>query len=204
MTDFLKPDVLGLFLLLVVPGFVAIKVYDLRVPSERRNLSQSLIEIISISMLNLAVWFWRLLEITEAGFRERHPGWFYAAIYFVFFISPAGLALLFHKALTSRWLRSAVTDPTATAWDHFFRKRKACWMIFHLKSGKIMGGFFGGDSAASSFPRPQEVYVEEVWRVDAEFRFVERVERTAGAIISREECSLVEIFWTTGDRDAEA
>lgn len=194
MAELVKADTLVLFLFFVVPGFVAMKVYDLLVPSERRNFADSLIEVVSFSMLNLAVVFWLIAEVNKPEFRSAHPVWYYLATFGVLFVAPACLAVGARSLLASGLLRGRVLHPTPTGWDFFFGKGRPCWMLFHLKSGMKLGGFYAGASFASSFPQAQDVYVEEVWRVDDAGRFVERVDRTAGALIKGEDCNLIELF----------
>ena len=135
MAELLNTDTLSLFLYFVVPGFVAMKVYDLMVPSERRNFGDALIEVVSFSMVNLAFSFWVLAEINKPEFRSIHPIWYYVLTFAVIFIAPTALAVGARKLLTSKILRGRVLHPTPTGWDYFFGKGQACWMLFHLKSG---------------------------------------------------------------------
>jgi hypothetical protein len=75
---------------------------------------------------------------------------------------------------------------------------------FHLKEGMDLGGCFGERSFATSSPNAQEIYVEEVWRVDENGRFVERVEKTDGAMVRSENYELIEFLETreaTGDQE---
>jgi hypothetical protein len=66
-----------------------------------------------------------------------------------------------------------------------------------------LGGYFGENSFATSSPEPQEIYVEEVWRLDEDGRFVERVEGTDGAMVNREDCELIAFFKTREARDGK-
>lgn len=198
MAELLNTSNLSLFLYFVVPGFVAMKIYDLIVPSERRNFGESLIEVVSFSMLNLAFTFWIIAEINKPEFRSNSPVLYYLATFLVVSVVPAVLAVVTHKFLVSRFLRGRALHPTPTGWDYFFAKGQACWILFHLKSGTKLGGLYGENSFASSFPNEQEVYVQEIWRVDERGRFVERVQGTAGAVIKREECKLIELFTKEG------
>ena len=194
MAELLNTDNLSLFLYFVVPGFVAMKVYDLIVPSERRKFGESVIEVVSFSMLNLGLTFWIIAEINNPEFRFNNPVLYYFATFLVVSVVPAALAIATSKLLTSRFLRGIILHPTPTGWDYFFAKGQACWILFHLKSGTKLGGLYGENSFASSFPNEQEIYVQEIWRVDELGRFVEKVEGTAGTIIKREECKLIELF----------
>ncbi len=194
MAELLKADNLSMFLYFVVPGFVAMKVYDLIVPSDRRNFRESLIEVVSFSMFNLAFTFWIIAEINKPEFRSNNSVLYYVATFLVVSVVPAGLAIATHKVLASRFLRGRMLHPTPTGWDYFFAKGESCWILFHLKSGAKLGGLYGENSFASSFPNEQEVYIQEIWRVDEQGRFVEKVQGTAGTVIKREECTLIELF----------
>ncbi|MDQ3327378.1 MAG: DUF6338 family protein [Chloroflexota bacterium] len=88
MAELLDQDTLVLFLVFVVPGFVAIKFYDLIVPSERRNFGESMIEIVSYSMINLGVSGW-LVPVGQRYFENLY----FPLLYFVIFIAPCLLAL---------------------------------------------------------------------------------------------------------------
>ena len=58
MAELLNTDTLTLFLFFVVPGFIAMRVYDLNVPSERRNFGEALVDVTSYSVFNLALFGW--------------------------------------------------------------------------------------------------------------------------------------------------
>jgi hypothetical protein len=66
--------------------------------------------------------------------------------------------------------------------------------LFHLKGGKMLGGYFGDQSYAATFPQEPEVYVQEIWRVNDQGEFVEMVEGTLGGVIRMSECERVEFL----------
>lgn len=194
MTDVLSANALVLFLFFVVPGFVSIKVYDLLVPSERRDFGNALIEVVSYSMLNLSVWFWIPLGLDVARFQAQNPFCFYVLLVIVLLVSPVALAILFRWLLDTELLRGKVLHPSPTGWDYFFGRGEPCWILFHLKNEQRIGGYYGGNSLASSFPNMQQIYVEQLWRVDENARFTERVEGTMGGIIKVEDCDFIELY----------
>lgn len=196
MSDLLSPDKLNLFLFFVVPGFVSLKTYDLMVPSARRDLSQSIIEVVSFSMVNLAIWYWLVDLLSAHNVRTNQPALFYIAMFVVLLISPALLAFGVVSLLRSRRLRGKFLHPTPMPWDYVFGKGSSYWLLFHLKSGQKVGGYYSQHSFASSFPRPQEIYVEHLWRVSPEGLFLEKIDRTAGAIVRADECVMIEFFST--------
>jgi hypothetical protein len=74
---------------------------------------------------------------------------------------------------------------------------------FHRKEGTDLGGYFGERSFATSSPEGQEIYVEEVWRLDEDGRFIEPVEESQGAIVHSEDCTLIEFFEASQARDGK-
>jgi len=194
MQDLVTPERLGLFLVFVVPGFVAMKTHDLLIPAAARNWGSSLVDAIAYSMLNVAALFWFIGLLQGDGFQTHHPVLHALGMFGVLFVAPIGWAFLARYALTSRLLRRLVLDPAPTAWDFVFSKRRPAWVLFHLKTGQKLGGLFWLNSTASAFPNTADIYVEEVWRVDSQGRFLERIDQTAGALVKRDDCSLIEIF----------
>jgi hypothetical protein len=62
------------------------------------------------------------------------------------------------------------------------------------------GGKYGRQSAATSYPDEQQVYVQELWKIDNDGKFVQKVHRqTAGAIINRSDCIMIELY--KGDKE---
>lgn len=205
MGQLLSTEVLELFLVFVVPGFIAMKVHDLLVPADNRSWMNSLIEVVSYSMLNLALLFWLVQMVWREGFRQEHGVAYWLGLYVVVFIAPVGWAVLVYSLRASRWLRRYMLHPSPTAWDFFFARRRPVWVLCHLKSGEMLGGLFSDRSSASSYPRTEDLYLEEIWRVDEGGRFLERIEQTAGVLVRREECTHIEFFATSkGAEDDEA
>lgn len=209
MNGILTPETLALFLYFVVPGIVVVKVYDLIVPTTRRDASAAFLDALGYSFMILAVGFWPYLLLLTA--REELPGWLYYLLLFlltlflVFFV-PTGLAVWYYRARTKGFLKGRVPDPTPTPWDWFFSDKgpeasldtetgkPVCYLRFHLKDGDNVGGYFGQYSLASSFPNVQQVYVEEAWRLHEDGSFAEPVTSTVGAVLNLEECALVEFI----------
>ena len=199
------PQALVLLLFLLVPGFVFIKVFDNLLPGRRRSFAQQIIDILCWSFTILAVWL--LPALIVFGLSQRVSGWFFYLLLFVLifggvFATPILLAYIFYRLEQRGTLKNLGTHPSPTSWDWFFSNREGNHYVrFHLKDGQELGGYFGENSFATSSPNAQQIYVEEVWRVDEDGRFVERVEKTDGAIVNREDCTLIEFFETREARD---
>ncbi len=196
MQDLLNIQTLTLFLYFIVPGFVAMQVYDLLVPTSRRNFNEAVINIVTYSFINLA-----LLSPVINWVEESRSGWRWLVWYFCLFGSPTLLALIWYGLRKSNLLKGRLVHPTPTGWDHFFKKGEACWILFHMKDGTHIGGYFAGNSLASSFPNPQDVYVEKAYyvqEINNELEFTEPVPNTRGLIIPMQECQYIEMYKMEG------
>jgi hypothetical protein len=207
MNGILTPETLALFLYFVVPGIVLVKVYDLIVPTTRRDASAAFLDALAYSFMILTVGLWPYLLLVTA--QKDLAGWLYYLLLFILtlilvFFLPSGLAIWYYHARTKGFLQNKVPDPTPTPWDWFFSgkgaaasldsetAKPACYLRFHLKEGDDLGGYFGKYSLASSFPNAQQVYVEEAWRLHEDGSFAEPVASTTGAVVNLDECELVE------------
>lgn len=70
MTGILTPETLSLFLYFVVPGIVVVKVYDLIVPSTRRDAGAAFLDALAYSFMILA----GILALPAAGDGARATG----------------------------------------------------------------------------------------------------------------------------------
>lgn len=74
---------------------------------------------------------------------------------------------------TSTWFKKAAIkvrstlhlqrswDPTPSAWDYAFRDVGPCWVRVRTEDGLWVGGWYAEDSFASSWPDPEELYIEK-------------------------------------------
>jgi hypothetical protein len=74
---------------------------------------------------------------------------------------------------------------------------------FQRKEGKDLGGYFGEHSFAASSPNAQQIYIEEVWRLDEDGKFIERVEGSEGAMVNSEDYEFIEFFNAREARDGK-
>jgi Family of unknown function (DUF6338) len=193
-----SPEVVVLLLYLVVPGFVFVRVYDLLAPGERRSLGGAIIDTLGTSFIFMMFWFWPFAALYD--YRDSLGSGLRYLILSVLtvlaaFVTPVLLAYVVHRLRRSRFLTGSTSEPSPTSRDWFFSaKAENCYVRFHLKTGETLGGYYGDNSFAASLPHGEEIYVEEVWRLDEDGRFAEQVEGTKGAFVSREDCTLMEFL----------
>ena len=203
-----KPEVLILLLFLLVPGFVFIRVIDTLHPGRRATMGNQIIDVGFWSVAILAVWFLPAVLLFQRG--PALPYGLYPLLLFVLillgvFATPLLLAYILHRLELRGTLKKLGTKPSPTPSDWVFSHEagKHFYVRFHRKEGEDLGGYFGENSFATSSPNGQEIYVEEVWRLDEDGRFIEPVEETQGAIVNREDCTLIEFVERPPARDGK-
>ena len=119
----------------------------------------------------------------------------------VFLLAPGAWPVIIREVLKSRWLKGQVVHPTPKPWDYVFGRADEYWITLHLKDGRRIGGRYASHSFASSFPNEEQLYVEEVWELDAHGAFLRQVDRSRGIIVSFEDVYALEFF--SGDAGNE-
>lgn len=189
---FEQTSTLILFLGFFVPGFLMIRVYDLLVPTERRDFSKSVYDAVAYSAVNFVVFSPVLYWMGTASLSSFLRG---LALFSIFILAPIGWPLLLFRVRKARWFTKRLSHPTLRPWDYYFSKGEPCWVIVHLKDRKI-GGYFGADSFASSDPAEPQLYLEQGWALDDECHFTHKLEQSKGLILFAKDIIAVEFFST--------
>jgi hypothetical protein len=181
--EHLTAENLHWFLVFVVPGFISMKVYDLFVPSPRRDFSKSILEVMSFSSINLAI----LYPFVGTAWDDKRS-------LLVLFIAPILWPVLY--AWVSSWsiVRRHTLHPIAKPWDYVFSKCGPLWVIAHMKDGRRIGGIYDKRSFASSYPADEQLYLQEIWRLDETGAFKERVDRSRGILLAARDIDALEFF----------
>lgn len=194
MDNLLTKETLDLFFLFVVPGVIAQRVYSLLIAGHEQKLSDRVVECLTFSMIHLVLFHSLYDVVTQLG----GGFWSHTAQVGLAAAIPAIEAYVLVRVLKSRWFRHYLkaVHPTPKAWDHVFGLGVPFWAVLTLKSGRRLGGYYGPNSFASSFPNPEQIYLEQVWKVDDSGEFIEQIEKSAGAIIPFADCEFIEFFHT--------
>lgn len=85
-------------------------------------------------------------------------------------------------------------DPTPRGWDFAFSNRPPGFIRVLTGDGRWVGGWFGTDSFAASYPEPRELYIEKAWRLTKTGEFIEEVELGAGLFVRCDDVRVVEFL----------
>ncbi len=187
-------ETLRLILLFFVPGFISMKVYDLLIPSDKPDFSKSLLEAVSFSCVNFAMTYWAIVAIHSNNFQNNNPFCYYISSILILFVTPILWPLIYLKILSFSFFKNRTIHPIPKPWDYVFSQQKPYWVIVHLKDGRRIGGLYGANSFASSYPANEQIYLEEVWKLDETGKFIERIDRSGGILLSKEDFEAIELF----------
>lgn len=190
----LQFDNFSSFLFFIIPGFISLKIYDLFVPNERRDFSKSIFEVIAYSSFNLIILLTVVGELNTYNFDINNPILSHFFLLIGFIVMPILWAYTYLKIINWKIISNRIIHPILRPWDLKFSDGKPAWIIVHLKDGRLIGGKYQENSYASSYPAEEQIYLEQVWRLDENGKFIEAVERSKGIILFKSEISAVEFF----------
>ncbi len=97
------------------------------------------------------------------------------------------------EEIQSKFQKNA-PHPTQSPWDYVFSQRKSYWVIVTLKDGVQIAGLYSSNSFASSAPSPEQIYLEQSWKLNDSEGFEREHNQTDGVIIISSEISHIELF----------
>ena len=194
MIDLLSNDKLILLIVFVFPGLVSMHIYRLIMPARAIDWSTAVLEGAFYSIINFCLTLPLLVAITCNDFSSAHPYLFSMGLLSILLVFPIIWPRAWTTLIKSRKLMAKLQLPHPTAWDWFFDKRNPVFMLIHLRSGKVIGGYYGNDSFASSFPLDGDLYLRAVYNLDKNLRFTAPVDNTRGLLIRKDEYSYIELY----------
>lgn len=194
MEALLESTKLVLFILIAFPGLISMHIYRLMMPARAIEWSTALLEGLFYSVVNFAICLPLLVWMTYGHNPQGHPIWVAFGFFIVLLVGPILWPVFFVRMMRSPRLMKNLQLPYPTAWDAYFDKRLECFVLVHLKSGELLGGYFGAGSFASSFPNDGDIYVGAVYRIDESGCFGEPIPFSRGFLIRKDEYSYLEFF----------
>ena len=170
------------------------KVYDLMIPGEQRKYSESLYEVIAYSALNYAALSWLIIIIFSGDFYEKYNPLFFFLLILILLVFPILWPIIYLKLLDWDLISKHIVHPIKKPWDYIFMQGELHWVIVHLKNGGKIGGKWAKKSYASSYPAKEKIYLEEVWKIDKNGKFIRKIKRTDGIIVLGDDIMSVEFF----------
>lgn len=194
MESTLDINTIALFVVFILPGLISVQVYRLLMPARSLEWSNTILQGLFFTSVNFALFSPIIYLLHFNNFPLRHPVIYAFGIFTVLFVGPILLPLVFRKIVRTKRLIRNFQLPYPTAWDYFFDKREEVFLLIHLASGKMIGGYFGPDSYAGDFPNDGDLYIEAVYSVNDKGEFLERIECTKGLLLRKDQYTYIELF----------
>lgn len=194
MTAKLDINTIQLFILFIFPGLISMHVYRLLMPAKRIDWKTSLLEGLFYSGINFALLLPIIIYIHYDNFWNKYPIAYSFIGLFVLLVTPVLWPFLYRKLIRSNKIMSGLQLPFPSAWDFYFDKREEVFLLIHLNDGKMVGGFFGEGSYATSFPDDGDLYLKAVYSINENGEFGESIENTNGLLIRKDQYRFIELF----------
>ncbi|MCH8843106.1 MAG: hypothetical protein IID61_09025 [SAR324 cluster bacterium] len=178
-------------IVLLFPGFLAFRIYHLFVPDTSLQTQEKLLNYFAASVFLFPFNFIAAIYVLK----------FYdnfiilsAGLLLVFIVLPSGFAAIFYF-LRTKIVQFGAIHPIPKAWDYIFSLQKPSYIVIQTKDGNLVGGLFGENSFASSYPDNEDIYLEKACYVDQDTgEFAGLVDGSSGMLIKHSECSRIEFF----------
>lgn len=199
----LQPVHLWGLVVLFLPGFISLKLHQF---IERRDptVTEALIDVIGFSLLNALVLCWPIY-IATTNLALPHPRYGPAlqnAIW-ICLVGPISWPVLFQfikrYALKGGWL----VGTERSAFDFAFRGKQTLWVIVHMKDGRLVGGYFGLGSYATAEKDSGHLYLEELWELSDQGKFMNAIPGSMGAIFRPGDYDWIEVFRDGPTKEAD-
>lgn len=187
-----------LFVIFVLPGLVSMQVYRLLMPAKGIRWGTALLEGLFYSSVNYALLSPLVWYMHTGDFPDNHPEWYLVFGIIVLLIGPVSWPILLTVFVRKTNLARRLQLPFPSAWDFYFDQRRPAFVLIHLMSGNLIGGYYGPNSYTTSFPNHGNLYLEAVYEVSPDGTFGEPISDTDGIIIASNEYRYIELFTPPG------
>jgi Family of unknown function (DUF6338) len=194
MEDLLKKENIEFFLVIFLPGMISMQVYRLIVPTDAIEWKNAALQALFYSAINFALCFPIFILTSSDNLAAEHPFLYYLRSFAILFLLPILLPIGFVSLTKTKLFQKYCLSPFPTAWDAFFSQRRSAFVLIHLKNGKLVGGYYGKGSYATSYPHDGDLYIFAVYEIDDVGHFKKPVSDTRGLLIRKKEYSYIELF----------
>jgi hypothetical protein len=194
------------FAALVVPGFISLRVYDMRRGGEGRKVNEVLIDVIVYSFATDLIGIAALALISTTVPIPAQPLVKGIAVCLIFLLAPVGFAAVWFDVQKALKRSGVFPDTLTNPWDRMMervvRERLDLGVILTLKDGRKIGARLGatGDLASDR----DGLLLGEVWTIDeAGATLREALPGSCGILVSRADCQTIEFLrWESEPADS--
>lgn len=194
----LQPAGAILFMLLVVPGFIALRTVESLIPGEKTKAGEAAVDIIVFSALNDGFWAIVLIIFGLQPWITSLPGLAQGTILaIVVFLSPIGFGIAYVNLRKKIARPGSFVHPVLKPWDwvfgDYFQETKQ--IVFTLSDGRRFGGLWVKPCFASSYPAKEQIFISQVFNVDqVTGQLIDPIPDHEGLVVDKDTVQVVEFF----------
>lgn len=185
----------------IVPGFILYSTLESMVPRSKSSVINTTLKFLTATLIHYVTWSWLIYLMFYNEFFINHAVFFYMSAIFIIVISPCVFGLILARLSDEDRLNRILQilgynpiNPIPTAWDYKFSKMPTkSWVVISLNDGKIFYGKFSTKSFASSESLERDIYIEDVYILNPDNKWIRR-ESNDGILIRSEQIKYVEFF----------
>lgn len=198
MIEILYTVILGIAF--IIPGFIIVSIKNKAVPNQNKEYKVKVIDFFTYSFINLFIWGIPLYKMYQnISFFSEHYFQCWITLLVILFVSPVAIGFLIifiNKKEVVRNIFSSfgfnAIEAEPSAWDFKFSNMDSQWVIVTLKDDKMVAGYMGSDSCASTNENDRDLYINEVYVI--ENNKWEKVKKTNGILIKADEIKYIEFL----------
>lgn len=202
--------------LVISPGYVFARVAGDVIAfadseSDHGDLRFLLPTVTAGTFIHLLMSFWtvRIVDYYRFDSLRNHPVelvlWGATVIFAVPVVLGIGLGRFLNLHIVDQLLDRVglgYVDRMPSAWDYVMRLERPAYVRVYLTSGQVIGGEYASQSFASTVPNRADLYLEQLWQLDADGEFLQPIVDNWGVWISQSTIERVE-FFDSGEDDED-
>jgi hypothetical protein len=181
---------------LIVPGFIAWRTYQLRRPQGEQKIASALVDILAFTVLTRLLWYRSDWTTWPATISEA------ASLFLQVFVTPIVVALVYQSVVEFCARHNWITSPHPRAWDFIFnglayRRRgigaNGLFLIVTLKNSDKVAGVYGEPGFASLWPYDRDLLLGQTWELE-DGRPARAVIGSIGLYVDATSIDTIEVF----------
>lgn len=189
----------------LLPGAVYQFVLEARIGRTRHQLTwperiaRAIVMSLALGVAYVLVGGPLLTRRYEAGLAGalEHPRVTAAIVGVAVLVVPTVTALI--EATIRERRQAGRYSEVPTSWDFAFNEHAHVYVRARLHSGTWVGGWYGSQSYASTFPEPESIFLERAYRLDKGGNFIEPIPCSRGIHLLRTDIDIFELHESSPD-----
>ena len=196
------------FAALIVPGFISLRVYEMRRGGESRKANESFVDVIVYSFATDVVAFGALALVSAFVPPGAQTGVKLVVGFVGFVVLPVGVAIAWFE-FRERMVRSGIVPDASNSWDALLqramRERVAVAVLLTMRDGRKIGARLR-DAAQTSRMAGDDLVLDEVSTIDQDHAtFIGAVRGSFGMVVHKADCETIEVLrWCDVDPDTRS